>query len=219
VIFQGERPLHALRERGVEYVEVRLMDLDPFEPVGINSQTIRFLDMFLAYCLGTDSPLDTPEEIIAIAQNQQRVAERGREPGLQLQRGSARVSLTDWGLELVQALEPIARQFDAAYNTQDYTAAVQVAVHGLQQPETLPSARVLQVVQQSYAGSFLGFIQAQSARTKAAMLQTPLAPGAREKLEVQSRESLQAQQDIEAADTMPFDIYLAEYLSPRRLRV
>ena len=219
VIFQGERPLHALRERGVEYVEVRLMDLDPFEPVGINSQTIRFLDMFLAHCLGTDSPLDTPEEITAIAQNQQCVAERGREPGLQLQRGSTRVSLTDWGLELVQALEPIARQFDAAHNTQDYTAAVQVAIQGLQQPEMLPSARVLQVVQQSYAGSFVGFIQAQSARTKAAMLQTPLALAAREKLDVQSRESLQAQQDIEAADTMPFDIYLAEYLSPRRLRV
>ena len=30
VIHSGERPLHALRERGVEYVEVRLMDLDPF---------------------------------------------------------------------------------------------------------------------------------------------------------------------------------------------
>ena len=30
VIRPGERPLHALRERGVEYVEVRLMDLDPF---------------------------------------------------------------------------------------------------------------------------------------------------------------------------------------------
>jgi glutamate--cysteine ligase len=219
VIFQGERPLHALRERGVEYVEVRLMDLDPFEPVGINSQTIRFLDMFLAYCLSTDSPLDTPEEIVAIAKNQQCVAERGREPGLHLQRGNASVSLTDWGLELVQALEPMARQFDASHGTQDYSDALQVAIRGLQQPETLPSAHVLQVVQQNYGGSFLGFIQAQSARTKAAMLQTPLSPAAREKLEAQSQQSLQVQQDIEAADTMPFDIYLAEYLSPRRLRV
>ena len=35
VIRPGERPLHALRDRGVEYVEVRLMDLDPFQPVGI----------------------------------------------------------------------------------------------------------------------------------------------------------------------------------------
>jgi glutamate--cysteine ligase len=56
VIYPGERPLHALRERGVEYVEVRLMDLDPFEPVGINAQTMRFLDVFLLHCLLSDSP-------------------------------------------------------------------------------------------------------------------------------------------------------------------
>ena len=55
-IRRGERPLHALRERGVEYVEVRLMDLDPFNPVGINAQTMRFLDMLLLYCLLAESP-------------------------------------------------------------------------------------------------------------------------------------------------------------------
>ncbi|MFO0490191.1 MAG: glutamate--cysteine ligase, partial [Curvibacter sp.] len=69
-IFQGERPLHALRERGVEYVEVRLMDLDPFEPVGINAQTMRFLDVFLLHCLQTASPPDTPQEIAELARNQ-----------------------------------------------------------------------------------------------------------------------------------------------------
>ena len=61
VIRQGERPLHALRERGVEYVEVRLMDLNPFEPMGITAQTMRFLDVFLLHCLQTDSPPDTPQ--------------------------------------------------------------------------------------------------------------------------------------------------------------
>jgi glutamate--cysteine ligase len=40
-IHPGERPLHALRERGVEYVEVRLMDLDPFSPIGITAATSR----------------------------------------------------------------------------------------------------------------------------------------------------------------------------------
>ena len=63
MINPGERPLHALRERGVEYVEVRLMDLDPFETVGINAQTMRFLDVFLLHCLLSDSPDDTPQEI------------------------------------------------------------------------------------------------------------------------------------------------------------
>src|SRR4029434_5691570 len=66
VIRPGERPLHALRERGVEYVEVRLMELDPFVPVGIKAQTMRFLDVFLLHCLLTDSPDDTPAEIAAL---------------------------------------------------------------------------------------------------------------------------------------------------------
>ena len=62
---RGERPLHALRERGVEYVEVRLMDLDPFVPTGITAQTMRFLDVFLLHCLLRESPADTPEEVSA----------------------------------------------------------------------------------------------------------------------------------------------------------
>jgi glutamate--cysteine ligase len=69
VIRSGERPLHALRERGVEYVEVRMMDLDPFEPVGIDAGTMRFLDVFLLHCLLRASPPDTPAELEAIVAN------------------------------------------------------------------------------------------------------------------------------------------------------
>ena len=46
-IRSGERPLHALRERGVEYVEVRLVDLDPFSPIGITAPVCRLIDVFL----------------------------------------------------------------------------------------------------------------------------------------------------------------------------
>jgi glutamate--cysteine ligase len=79
VIFPGERPLHALRERGVEYIEVRLMDLNPFEPIGIDAMTLRFLDVFLLHCLLADSPPDTPSEIRELAQNQHLTAARGRQ--------------------------------------------------------------------------------------------------------------------------------------------
>src|SRR4029077_5706703 len=85
----GERPLHALRERGVEYVEVRCMDLDPFSPVGIPADTIRFLDVFLLHCLLTESPPDTRPEIEAVGRNKLRAAARVREPGLRLDRVGA----------------------------------------------------------------------------------------------------------------------------------
>lgn len=91
----------------MEYVEVRLMDLDPFETMGINAQTMRFLDVFLLHCLLSDSPPDSPAEIRRQAHNQHNVAERGREPGLLLERGDASVTLKDWGLELVAQLVPI----------------------------------------------------------------------------------------------------------------
>lgn len=217
VIFPGERPLHALRERGVEYVEVRLMDLDPFEPVGINSQTIRFLDIFLLHCLLTDSAPDSPEENAALTRNQQKVAERGREPGLQLERADASVALTDWGLELVRSFTPIAHQLDAANGTTDYSAALQAAEDAIHHPDTLPSARVLRAVADRFDGSFVDFARAQSARTKQAMLDQPLTPALQQQFDHLAQVSWQDQQKVEAADTLPFDRYLQEYLSPQRL--
>jgi len=217
VIFPGERPLHALRERGVEYVEVRLMDLDPFEPVGITAQTLRFLDVFLLHCLQSDSPEDTPQEIAAIGRNQHKAAERGREPGLELEKGAGSMTLTDWGMEIVQQLKTIAAELDAAHGTGDYSAAVTAAEHALQHPDTTPSARVLQAIQGDYEGSFVAFVRAQSQKTKQSMLALPMSHGQAADWAAQSAQSLRDQADIEAADTMPFDIYLQEYLSPRRL--
>ncbi len=85
-IHPGERPLRALGLRGVEYVEVRLVDINPFEPVGIGLQQMRLLDIFLLHCLLSDSPPDSPQEIAAMARNQRRIAERGRDPQLRLHR-------------------------------------------------------------------------------------------------------------------------------------
>ncbi len=217
VIFPGERPLHALRERGVEYVEVRLMDLDPFETVGINAQTMRFLDVFLLHCLLSDSPPDSPEEIVALAHNQHNVAERGREPGLRLERGAGTLTLKDWGLELVEQLGPIAQALDTAHSSTDYSTAVQAAMQGLQHPETLPSARVLKAITEEYDGSFGAFARAQSVATRQSMVDMPLPAPLQARFEALAAESWQAQRKIEAADTMPFDIYLQEYLSPKRL--
>jgi glutamate--cysteine ligase len=219
VIFPGERPLHALRERGVEYVEVRLMDLNPFEPVGIDAGTMRFLDVFLVHCLLADSPRDTPAEIAAVARNQHRVAERGREPGLVLECFGDSAGLVEWAGQLVGQMVPIAEHFDAVYGGSLYLQAVQAAKTALGQAEELPSARVLRAVQATQGASFLEFVLAQARSTELAMLQSELAPQQILHFQSQAEQSLSEQLKIEAADTLPFDVYLQEYLSPRRLLV
>ncbi|RYZ10497.1 MAG: glutamate--cysteine ligase, partial [Comamonadaceae bacterium] len=150
VIYPGERPLHALRERGVEYVEVRLMDLDPFVPVGIEAQTMRFLDVFLLHCLLSDSPFDTPAEIAALARNQHRTAAGGREPGLMLERDGREVSLVEWGAELVAECVPLAAAMDATHGGSAHADAVRAAESALARPDTLPSARVLEAMKRQH---------------------------------------------------------------------
>jgi len=217
VIFPGERPLHALRERGVEYVEVRLLDLDPFEPIGIRAQTMRFIDVFLLHCLLSDSPPDSPEEIATLARNQHRVAARGREPGLKLERAGEEVVLTDWGHELVAQCAPIAAALDAAHGVSLYSEAVQAAAAALDNPDSLASARVLKAMQQDFGGSFIDYTRARAQDTRSVLLAEPFPAEQQARFAAMSAQSVEEQKAIERGDTMPFDIYLAQYLSPSRL--
>ena len=219
VIHPGERPLHALRERGVEYIEVRCLDLDPFEPVGINTPTMRFIDIFLLHCLLADSPPDTPAEIGALGRNQHRVAARGREPGLLLEQGDHAVTLTDWAVELLAECVPIAEALDAAQGGSDNRAALEAARALLVAPERLPSARVLDTMARDFGGSYVQFIRAQSASSRSRLLALPWREEQAARYAAMADESVAAQQRIEAADDLPFEQYRQAYLSPERLEV
>jgi glutamate--cysteine ligase len=217
VIFPGERPLHALRERGVEYVEVRLMDLDPFEPVGINAQTLRFLDVFLLHCLHSDSPPDTPREIEDLKHNQHLTAARGREPGLTLRRDGAEVPLVAWGADIVAQCLPIARALDAAHGTDAYSRAVADAQAKLANADDLPSARVLQAVTGAHRSSFVSFVRERSRLTQDHLLALPWSAEQQARFEAMAAASVEEQKKIEASDSLPFDIYLQRYTSAERL--
>ena len=217
MIYPGERPLHALRERGVEYVEVRLMDLDPFEPIGIAASTMRFLDVFLLHCLLADSPADSREEIAELAHNQNLTAARGREPGLQLMRGGRAVALADWGAELLEQLAPMADALDAAHGGGDHVQAVRAAEQALREPALLPSARVLDTLAKQHDNSFVSFVRLQSEKTRAALLALPFSAAQQAGFDRMTESSIEAQKDIERSDTMPFEIYRERYVSPARL--
>ena len=217
VIRPGERPLHALRERGVEYVEVRLMDLDPFEPIGLNADTARFLDLFLLHCLLEDSPPDSPDEIAAVKNNQHLTAARGREPGLLLQRLGQPVTLVDWAADIVGQLEPVAAAMDAQDGGRAYADALAAARAALAAPHTLPSARVLSAMRAEHADSFSAFVSARSLDTRARLLALPYSADLKARFDQLAAASVAEQKRIEASDQVPFEDYRREYTSPERL--
>ena len=213
----GERPLHALRERGVEYVEVRLMDLDPFDPLGINTSTMRMLDVFLLHCLLTDSPPDSPEEIAQLKHNQHLAAERGREPGLQLLRGQDRVALVDWAAQVLQECAPMAAALDATHATTAYSEALALARQRVAQPQTTPSARVLDDMRRLHGNSFEQFGLTQSLWAREHLLGLPWSEAQQAQFAQFAQTSVQAQQAIEAADTGTFEEWRQRYMDPAAL--
>ncbi len=215
----GERPLHALRERGVEYVEVRLMDLDPFLPVGISAQTMRFLDLLLLHCLLEDSPPDNPQELGAIARNKLRGAQRGREPGLVIERRGQEVPLLDWGRDVAAACEPIAEAVDAARGGTVYRDALGLVDGLLKNPEATPSARVLQTMARDHGNSHVRCTLAESLSHRSTLLGLVLKPEVEERFARLAKGSVEAQKKIEAADRVDFETYRQRYLNPELLKV
>lgn len=210
----GERPLHALNDRGVEYVEVRCLDLDPFSPVGVSADTSRFIDVFLLYCLLADSPQDTAESIAHNNANQLAVAERGRAPGLTLHSDTGNpVLLTDTGNELVSALRPIATAMDSACDTSDYSAAVESAHAALEDSTLTPSARVLSAMAREWGNSYSKFALNQSELHRSHHLSNEVSAARLEQHRQAVAKSLQDQRAIEAADETDFETYRQQYIT------
>jgi glutamate--cysteine ligase len=217
-IRQGERPLHALRERGVEYVEVRLMDLDPYAAIGITAPVMRFLDVFLLHCLLSDSPPDTVDEIACVARNQECVAARGREPGLRIGCGPQAIGLQEWGEQLLAECAPVAEVLDAVLGGNWYREAQAAQLAVMCDPVHTPSARLLADMR-GHSDSYRDFVLAQSRRHREALMAMPFPAAEEERFAQLAAVSIAEQKAIEAADTLPFEEYRKKYLAVERLGV
>ena len=218
-IKRGERPLHALRERGVEYVEVRLMDLDPFAPIGITPQTCRFLDVFLLHCLLTDSPPDNAREIAEVRRNLQKVAVRGREPGLTLERDGEEARLVDWAMEVVAQCELIPPFLDRRFGGAAYTDAYDAMLGRVRDATSTPSGRVLHAMARNHDNSYVRFMLIESTLHKAMLQHLELPREVRERFTRLAQESMLKQRELEAADEIDFETFRQRYLAHDLLRV
>ena len=109
----GEKPTVALQRRGVRYVEIRALDVDPFSPVGLEEDTMRFMEAFLIHCVLDSSPPLSRREREESEENQRLVAVRGRDPALRLRRAGASIPVFEWAREIVDAVAAIAEMLDA----------------------------------------------------------------------------------------------------------
>lgn len=208
-IRSGERPLTALRRRGVEYVEVRCLDINPFLRVGIDEQQIRFIDTFLLACLLADSPPDSPEESAATHAIQIEMVERGREPGLRLD-GELRDARAE---AILRQCGAVAELLDRAHGSGEYTDALEQQRVRARNSSLTPSARMLDAMA-SQKSPFFRFALNQSIAHKGYFDEHPPARRELAGHQALARRSFADQKAIEAGDEVDFDTFLQSYLQP-----
>jgi glutamate--cysteine ligase len=209
----GERPTTALHRGGIEYVEIRSLDLNVFDPAGINQNTMRFMEAFLIYCLIEESPLFQPKVFAESASNQSLVAKQGRDPALRLARDGRDVLLQDWAREIVSKVAPVAELIDRGEHAGSYGDAVAEMAARVADPDRTPSARLLHELRDAGAGFFEFALEVARGHKDYFNSIAPLPDDRARELEREARISIERQNEIEAADGISFEEYLARYFA------
>ncbi len=206
----GERPLQALRARGIQYIEVRCLDINPFLPLGIDLDESRFLDAFLLFCALEDSPCLVQGECGASQTNFLKVVNEGRKPGLELQRCGEPVALQSWAGELLARIGQVAALLDQAQGGDQHAQALAAQQAKVADSSLTPSARLLDALKRS-GESFSQFALRQSRLHAEHFRQQPLTAAETACFDTASQASLAQQTTMEAADTQDFDSFVEEY--------
>jgi len=206
-----EMPSLALQRRGVRYVELRSLDVNAYEPLGIDDTQMRFLESFMLFCMFCDSPPLDASEQLQCRNNLISVAHRGRDPDLKLDRGAESVPLRTWASEILDQVGELCDLLDEPGEKESpklYCNALSQQLQKVHDPVTTPSGRMLKELQNNDEDFFLFAMRMSEQHQK----NTP-QPNAemQQRFEALTAQSLADQKEIEAADTQTFQEFLDHY--------
>ncbi|MBK6604783.1 MAG: glutamate--cysteine ligase [Leptospiraceae bacterium] len=203
------RPAKGLRLLGVEYIEMRLFDLNPMVDIGITPEQGSFVDVLLLMCLFRDSPPISAREQGENDENKRRIVTRGRQSDLHLLVHNHEQPFRPMAHELFDEMAPFAEMLDTAYGGVRYTNAMHLLRQRIDNPDLTPSAQVLEAARAH--GGFFKYAMFASEHHKQSLLAQPLDPATQALWEAEARDSLERQRALEAEDTGSFEDFVAAY--------
>ena len=209
-----EKPTLALKRRGVKYVELRSLDINPFLPLGLERQQLLFLEAFLISCLLVESPHFTPQERREMDSNDAQVSYRGRMPGLELLKDGQQLPLIQWANDCFQVMEPVCELLDQQEPDAPYQASLQQLKDRLIQPEMTPSARILEEMRTT-GESFFELANRLSSEHRTYFERQTLSDESAARYVAERDKSIAEQRAIEASDTLSFSDFLQDYFSQK----
>jgi glutamate--cysteine ligase len=205
----GETPAQALAHRGVEYVELRAVDVDPYSDIGISLDSACFLEVLALSALLADSPPLYFAEEERIMRNQAKVVDEGRDPALMIETVSGEQAFATWATAQLASMQQAARLLDKANQTSDYSDALALMQQRVDDPTQTLSARMLSDTLAAQGSWRLGHELA--VNHAATLLQYPVADAVRDYFAQLAARSLAQQAEMEHADPVDFKTFLQAY--------
>jgi len=208
----GQSPSRALCIGGVEYVEIRNIDLNPFVPIGIDADCIRFYDLLLLACLLLDSPDMDDVEFRMTGKNQQEMVMNGRNPDARIMLEDGEKNSHEKMHELLDALFPLAKLLDSLDDSINYRLSLQAQRLKIDDPDLTPSGQIADKLLNNEE-SFFEFAMNLAEETERYFKNTQLDARTSRNFWQLSEESHQSRKDIEASESMGFDDFLIDYFN------
>jgi len=203
-----EMPALAMERRGIRYVELRSLDVNAYDPLGINDEQLRFLESFMLFCMLCESPPMDAAEQVQNKRNLIAVAHRGRDPDLMLERGAEKVSLRQWGSDILDVIGELCDLLDVEGRPNVYCNSLTQQLNKLHNPSETPSGMMLQELIDNDEDFFtLGLRMSKQHHDQSAVL----SQEKQKQFEQSVSESHRKQAEIEAADNIPFEDFLRDY--------
>ncbi|MEO5655944.1 MAG: glutamate--cysteine ligase, partial [Nitrosospira sp.] len=208
----NERPLKALRNRGIEYIEMRSLDIDIFEPAGISIETTRFLEALSLHCLFRGNSGHDLKQHEEVNNNALSVANQGRDPALKLFDKGRAISLQDWALRLCEEMQEICEVLDKGNDNKPYTQALRKQIEVVRHSELTSSARMLSAMRDQKLSITELVLQKSDEYTRYFQNAT-LDASVKKSFDFQVEASLEQQKRLDTMSEIPFERYLNNYFS------
>ena len=210
----GQSALQALEEKGVQYVEVRLLDINPFFDMGIDTDEMDFIDLFLLFCLLIESPFLEEKENLIIQNNFKTIVQDGLNPQAKVHYQGQELGVREAAISLLASISKVFSQFK---DSEKIGALIEKQKQKVENPKTLPAAMILDQLH----GEDLSYVELADRLSKNArqsFMQTSYEILEEEKLKEEAQKSLVEQKRIEASDTENFEDFLDHYFESIKLK-
>lgn len=149
VVKLGENILEKLSEEGIKYLEIRTVDIDPNEQIGITEEHLQFLHVLMIYCLFKNPPQNTDRSQLENIKNHDLVAISGRKPNLKLNFNGQKITLQKWGNEVLSEMLKIATVLNLSKNKNPYKALIKAQIAKINDPTLTPSTKFFKQIEKN----------------------------------------------------------------------